>query len=89
MHTGNVSALRHIQCSSLNCLIKEFVRWVHVASLFHNCNLLLFGKQWGIALSVSVFHHKDGNDEEENGDYQKTADRHEDVRHNVVGIAEG
>lgn len=69
-------------------MIKELVRWVHITSLFHNGNLLFFREQWGVTLSVSVLHHEDGDDEEENDDNQNTTDRHKDVRHNIVGVAE-
>jgi len=69
-------------------LIKELVRWIHITSLFHYGNLLLFREQWGVTLSVSVLHHEDGDDEEENDDNQNTTDRHKDVRHNIVNVAE-
>ena len=69
-------------------MIKELVRWVHITGLFHNGNLLFFREQWGVTLSVSVLHHEDGANEEENDDNQNTTDRHKDVGHNIVGVAE-
>lgn len=69
-------------------MIKELVRWVHITSLFHNGNLLFFREQWDVTLSVSVLHHEDGANEEENDDNQNTTDRHKDVCHNIVGVVE-